>query len=145
MPDVERTVTTSTPLTRVWEYLHDFSNATDWDPPTVSCERVSGDGGLGTTYRNVSELLGQQQEVTSEVVDFVEYQRFQLAGDAGDSLQLRDTITFAENVDGGTDVTYHAEFFPSGAAKLATPLMPPALQVLASRVADSLEKTLDRL
>ena len=145
MPSVERTVSTPTPLTRVWEYLHDFSNATEWDPPTVECQRISGDGGIGTVYRNVSELLGQQQEVTFRVVDFVEYQRLQLEGDAGDSLQLCDTITFAENAEGGTDVTYHAEMKPQGAAKLATPLMPPGLELLAKRVADSLKSTLDAL
>ena len=144
MPSVERTVTTTTPLTRVWEYLHDFSNATEWGPPTKTCERIGGDGGLGTTYRNVSEILGQEQEVMFEVVGFVEYQRLQLAGDAGDALKLLDTITFAET-DEGTAVTYHAEFMPQGAAKVAGPLAKPALELLGTRVADSLEKALEDL
>lgn len=42
-------------------------------------------------------------------------------------------------------MTYHAEFEPIGAAKLATPLLPAALKVLADKVADSIEGKLNAL
>jgi uncharacterized protein YndB with AHSA1/START domain len=144
MTDVERTVTVSTPLERVWAYVSDFTTTEQWDPPTVSTTRTSGDGGVGTTYHNVSKILGTEQEVDYVVREYVERERLQLAGDAG-SVQLLDTITFAATAEGGTSVTYHAEFTPTGAAKLATPLLPAALKLLGDKVADSLREHLEEL
>ncbi|WP_228941309.1 SRPBCC family protein [Nocardioides sp. Leaf374] len=148
MPSVERTVTTHTTLPRVWDYLSDFTSTEEWDPPTQRTTRTSGDGGVGTTYHNVSSFLGSEQEVEYTVVERVEQERLVLTGDAG-SVQLRDTLTFATTAleDGttGTAVTYHAEFEPQGAAKLATPVLPAALKVLADKVASSLEERLERL
>lgn len=143
MPSVERTVTTDQPLTKVWEYLSDFTNTEEWDPPTVTTTRTAGDGGVGTTYHNVSKLLGSEQEVDYVVTEYVVEQRLQLAGDAG-SIKLLDTITF-EATASGTSVTYHAEFDPEGVAKLATPLIPAALKVLADKVAASMQEKLDQL
>ena len=143
MPDVERTVTVNTPLEKVWAYLSDFRTSEEWDPPSVSTTRTSGEGDVGTTYHNVSKLLGLETEVDYVVTEFVEHERFQLKGDAG-SIQLLDTITFARAGE-GTSVTYHAVFEPSGGAKLAEPLMPAALSVLADKVAGSLEEHLARL
>ncbi len=144
MPDVQRTVTVDKPIDVVWDYLKDFRTTEEWDPPTVSTVRTSGDGGVGTTYHNVSKILGSEQEVDYVVTDYVERERLQLKGDAG-SIDLLDTITLAIAPDGRTAVTYHAEFTPTGAAKLATPLMPAALKVLADKVADSLEEHLRKL
>lgn len=143
MPSVERTVTVDQPIEKVWAYLSDFRNTEEWDPPTVRTERVSGDGGEGTTYHNVSRLLGSEQEVTYVVTEHEENARLQLRGDAG-SIQLLDTITL-ERSDEGTSVTYHAEFTPQGAAKLAQPLLPAGLKILADQVAQSLEEKLRRL
>ena len=144
MPSVERTVTVDQPIEKVWAYLSDFTTTEQWDPPTKSTVRTSGDGGVGTTYHNVSSILGSDQDVDYTVTEFVENRRLQLEGDAGKSLKLRDTITFEPN-GAGTSVTYHAEFELQGAAKLTTPLMPPALKILADRVADSMEEKLAAL
>jgi len=143
MPSVERTVTVTQPIEKVWDYLSDFRTTEEWDPPTVSTVRTSGDGGVGTTYHNVSKLLGSEQEVDYVVTEYVVNERFQLRGDAG-SIKLLDTLTFHSAGD-QTSVTYHAEFEPEGAAKLAEPLMPPALKWLADKVAASLEEKLTRL
>lgn len=144
MPDVERTVTVSTPLPQVWDYLKDFRSSEEWDPPTVSTTRTGGDGGVGTTYHNVSKFLGSETEVDYVVTEYVEQQVLQLKGDAG-SLDLLDTITFSATPEGGTAVTYKAEFDPHGAAKLAEPLMPVALKLLADKVAESLHDRLEQL
>ncbi len=152
MPSVERTITVDQPIAKVWAYLSDFRSTEEWDPPTVSTTRTSGDGGVGTTYHNVSKMLGSETEVDYVVTDHVAERVLQLKGDAGDSLDLLDTITF-ESVPLGTDaasgtgtkVTYHAEFTPHGAAKLAEPLMPLGLKVLADKVAASMREHLERL
>lgn len=143
MPSVERTVTVDQPVERVWAYVSDWRNTEEWDPPTVSTVRTSGDGGVGTTYHNVSKFLGSEQDVHYVVTESVDSERLQLAGDAG-SIKLLDTITF-RSTGTGTEVTYHAEFTPQGAAKLAEPLMPIGLKLLADKVAASLEEHLAAL
>ena len=115
MPSVERTITVDKPVDVVWAYLSDFTNTEDWDPPTVSTVRTSGDGGVGTTYKNVSKMLGHESEVEYEVVRFEPNSVFELTGSAT-GLSLRDTITFEGDAD-TTTVTYRSEFSPHGAAK----------------------------
>lgn len=140
MPTVERTITVEKPVQAVWDYLTDFTTTEQWDPPTVSTVRTSGDGGVGTTYRNVSKMLGKEVEVEYEVVAFDPYERFELTGSAN-GMALRDTISF-ESGQETTTVTYRSEFSPQGAAKLATPLLAGGIEVLGSRVAASLEERL---
>ncbi|QIG42083.1 polyketide cyclase [Nocardioides anomalus] len=144
MASVERTITVSTPLSRVWPYLADFTTTEEWDPPTVSTTRTSGDGGVGTTYHNVSSFLGKETEADYTVVRREEESVLELEGEAG-SVGLHDTITLTGTPEGGTEVTYHAEFHPSGAAKLAEPLLPPALKVLGDKVAASMAERLEQL
>lgn len=140
MPTVERTITVPKPVSVVWDYLSDFTNTEEWDPPTVSTTRTSGDGGVGTTYKNVSSMLGHESEVDYEVVRFEPEQVFELTGSAS-GLSLRDTITFEAGRD-TTTVTYRSEFSPHGVAKLATPVIAGGIEVLGSKVAASLEKHL---
>lgn len=144
MPDVERTIEVAQPIDKVWDYLSDFRSTEEWDPPTVSTVRTSGDGGVGTIYQNTSKFLGSETEVTYEVTEYVAPQRLQLRGDAGKSLDLLDTITL-EPTATGTKVTYHAQFHTHGAAKLAEPLLPAGLKVLADKVADSMQEHLEKL
>ena len=145
MAHVERTLRTDTDIHVVWDYLTDFITTEEWDPPTQSTERTSGDGGVGTTYRNVSSFLGTETEVDYVVSAVVPLERFELRGDAGKSMDLHDTITFERRPEGGTTVTYRAEFTTHGAAKLAEPLLPPWLKILGDRVASSLQERLDAL
>ena len=143
MASVERTVTVGTPVEKVWEYLSDFTTTEDWDPPTVRTTRTSGDGGVGTTYKNVSKVLGKEREVDYVVTAYDVNQRFQLAGKAS-GLELVDTITF-EPTRTGTSVTYHSTFRPQGVAKLAAPLLPAGLKILADQVEASLQAKLSAL
>lgn len=144
MPELERTITVDTPVTTVWTYLKDFTHTEEWDPPTVRTERVSGDGGAGTRYHNVSKVLGRETEIEYVVTECVEEQRLQLRGDAG-SVDLLDTMTFAATPQGGTSLTYHLEFTPRGVAKLATPILPAAFARLADSTAAQLERSLQQL
>lgn len=143
MPSVERTITVAQPVEKVWAYLSDFTTSEEWDPPTVSTTRTSGDGGVGTTYKNVSKFLGKETEVTYEVVRSEPNRVFELTGTAS-GMGLHDIITF-EQQDGGTAVTYRSEFEPSGVAKLASPLLDGGLELLGTRVAKSLEEKLAAL
>ncbi len=59
---VERVVTTDKPLDLVYAYLSDFTNTTEWDPGTVSTERISGDGRdrmRSSPHRPLSSIIRQ--------------------------------------------------------------------------------------
>lgn len=143
MADLERTITTDADPQRVWEFLSDFTTTEQWDPPTRSTVRVSGDGGVGTVYRNTSAMLGKDVEVDYTVVEHDAPRRLRLRGTTS-SMELLDTIT-VEPDGTGSKVVYHAEFSLQGAAKLAEPLLPLGLKKLGDDAAEQLEQCLRRL
>ncbi len=61
---LQRTVETGASPAAVFAYLSDFTSTEDWDPGTVRTTRTSGDGGVGTTYDNVSKFAGRETELT---------------------------------------------------------------------------------
>ncbi|GAA5108251.1 SRPBCC family protein [Alloalcanivorax gelatiniphagus] len=143
MPHIERTITVPGRAEDVFAYLADFTTTEEWDPPTRTTELVAGEGGAGTRYRNVSKFLGKETETIYTVIIHDAPRRLELAGDAS-SMRLHDTIT-VEQQGGDVQVTYRAEFHPVGAAKLATPLLPPALKVLGDTAAKQMDTCLRRL
>ncbi len=143
MPVLKRTVATATPGSRVFPYLCDFTNAVEWDSGTVSCERIDGAGGPGTTYRNVSRFLGREVTLTY-TVEVATAPTFAITG-VNDTTRSRDTIVVRDRPDGGCEVDYIANFTFSGTARWLTPLLVVPLQVLAARTATTLRRALDRL
>lgn len=143
MPKIERTITVPGRAEEVFAYLSDFTTTEEWDPPTRTTDRVSGDGGIGTRYRNVSKFLGKEAETIYTVVALEAPHRFEVEGDTS-SMRLHDSIA-VEQTGEDVRVTYRAEFHPEGAAKLATPLLPPALKALGDAAAKQMEDCLRRL
>ncbi len=139
MTTLRRTVRTTTAPDKVFPYLADFRNATEWDSGTVSCELVSGDGGPGTVYRNVSEFAGRKVEL-DYTVEEVDQPRFVIVG-RNDTTTSRDTITVTKT-DAGSEVDYTAEFTFTGAARFLGPLMTPLLNRLGDKTAESLSTAL---
>jgi uncharacterized protein YndB with AHSA1/START domain len=139
---IQRTVSTTTPPEKVFPYLVDFRNAAEWDSGTQSCELVSGDGGPGTVYRNVSKFAGNTVEL-EYTVDAVEQPRFVIVG-RNDTTTSHDTITVTPR-DGGSTVVYRADFTFTGPARYAAPLMKPLLDRLGDRTATRLTTALERL
>ena len=114
MPTIERTITTDTPPEAVWRYLSDFTTAKEWYPVATSTVREQGDGGVGTVYRNVWRMLGQELEIEYTVVEHDAPHLIRLHGSTP-SLDLEDTI-IVEPEGTGTTVVYREEFTPHGAA-----------------------------
>jgi uncharacterized protein YndB with AHSA1/START domain len=139
---IERTVTTTSPPEKVFAYLVDFRNAQEWDSGTKTCERVSGDGGPGTVYRNVSEFMGNTVEL-EYTAETVEQPTFVIVGH-NHTTTSHDTITVTPHGSGST-VVYRAEFTFTGVARLAGPLMKPMLDRLGDKTAEQLKTSLDRL
>jgi len=143
MTTIERTVTVDRPLSKVYDYLSDFSTTNEWDPGTVETVRVSGDGGVGTAYRNTSQFGGRKTELTY-VVEKLEPQRvFALRGE-NKTVVAHDTMTFRET-PAGTEVNYVAEFEFKGPAKLVAPLLGPAFKKLGDEAEKGMREALERL
>jgi carbon monoxide dehydrogenase subunit G len=140
---VERTVRTDKPLTKVFDYLSDFTTTTDWDPGTVSTVREQGDGGVGTTYRNTSEFMGRQTELRYVVQELVPGERIKLRGE-NKTVTSTDTLTFRPAGD-QTEVTYSAEFDFKGPARYLAPLLRPALNRLGDHAEQGLRQALSNL
>jgi uncharacterized protein YndB with AHSA1/START domain len=128
---LQRTVTVDKPVEVVFAYLADFSTTTEWDPGTVLTERLHGDGGIGTTYRNVSTFLGRQTQLEYVVQEFVPGERVRLRGENRTVVAV-DTMTFGRAGKGGTEVTYQAEFTFKRLARLLAPLLRPAFARLGT-------------
>ncbi len=143
MSTVSRTVRTDASPQQVFDYLSDFTTTEEWDPGTVSTERVSGDGGVGTVYRNVSKFLGNETELTYTTIDLREGALVQMRGE-NKTVTATDTISITPDGTGSV-VEYTAEFDWHGAAKLATPILAPALKKLGDDTEKSLHEHLGRL
>ncbi len=142
MTTLRRSIRTITPPAKVFPYLADFANAAQWDSGTVSCERVSGDGGPGTVYRNVSRFAGREVELLY-TTESAEEPTFVVVG-RNETTVSRDTIVVtAEGT--GSRVDYTAEFTFTGIARFLGPVMRPLLDRLGDQTAEQLARTLDRL
>lgn len=138
----QRIVTTGADPRRVHEYLADFTNATEWDHGTVSCDLVSGDGGPGSVYRNISTFGGREVEVMYTVED-VTYPNVELIGRNGKT-SLHDRIRVDEHGE-GSSVQYDAELTSDGVLKLAEPVMALLFKRLADKTEHTLAQALGRL
>lgn len=141
---MSRTFTVDRPIDEVYDYLSDFTTTEEWDSGTVRTTRVSGDGGVGTTYHNVSKFFGREVEVEYVVERVVPGQVFALRGEnSGKSMVAHDTMTFRE-VPGGTEVTYAATFDFKGPWKLVAPFTKPTFNKLFDDGAKGMREALER-
>ncbi len=143
MKSLERTVRVDKPLAQVYDYLVDFENSEEWDAGTVRTTRVSGDGGVGTTYENVSRFLGRESELTYVVIALEPQRTIALRGE-NKTVVAHDTITLSGD-EQSTEVRYAAEFEFRGVAKYLEPLLTLPLKRLGDDAQDSLQIALDRL
>lgn len=131
MVDVERVFTVTAQRDAIQDYLRDFARAEEWDPGTVSCSQSSsGPVAVGTTWTNVSEFRGKETELTYTLTRD-EPGHLQFVGE-NKTVTSTDDITLTP-VDGGTRVTYHADFEFHGLAKLAVPFVKGELEELGDK------------
>jgi len=115
------TVESAKSIDEAFAYMADFTTTTEWDPATVVTEKLSGDGGLGSRYRNVTEFNGTQTQLEYVVTDFRSNDRVELRGE-NKTLTAVDTMTFRKT-SSGTRVTYTAEFTFKGVYRLVSPFL----------------------
>jgi carbon monoxide dehydrogenase subunit G len=116
------TVESPRPPAAVFDYIADFSTNAEWDPGTISADRV-GDGpvGLGSEFHLVVSFLGRTSELTYRIVEYERPHLVTLRGENAAMISL-DRIT-VEPWNGGTRLTYAADLRPKGAARLAGPVL----------------------
>ena len=140
---LQRSVETTASPAKVFAYLSDFTNTEEWDPGTVRTTRVSGDGGVGTTYANTSKVAGRETELTYVGEEHVPDSRFVLRG-TNKTVTATDTMEIAP-VGAGSKVTYTADFEFQGLAKLVVPFMGGAFKKLGDEAEEGLRTALAKL
>ena len=140
---LERTVRTDKPLDAVFAYLSDFTTTTEWDPGTVETVRVSGDGGVGTVYRNTSKFAGRETQLTYTVVELVPGEKFALRGE-NKTVKALDTMTFTA-AGTGTEVRYSADFDFGLLTPVLSVLMRPFFKKLGDEAQRGMSEALARL
>ncbi len=141
---IERTVEVDRSVSEVYAYLADFTTTTEWDPGTVSTTLIQGDGGVGTTYQNVSKFLGNTTELVYEVTEHQPDELIALRGENKTVVAL-DTMTFVATPSGGTRVTYSADFAFHGPAKWIAPLLAPAFKRLGDHAEEGMKRSLSTM
>lgn len=146
MLSAHRTFTTITPPDVVFAYLSDFTRAEEWDPGTVECTRLEGDGGVGTRYRNVSSFLGRTTTVEYVAEELTEPSFLHFRGH-NEQFTGHDRIRLQPPEDGGTgtQVSYDAEFTFHGVSRLVVPIVALYLPRLAKKTVATMRDRLDRI
>ncbi|MEO9322893.1 SRPBCC family protein [Nocardioides sp. C4-1] len=142
MPVVARTLTVEASIASVWQFVSDFTTTEEWDPPTVSTARTSGDGGLGSTYRNVMKFHGSRTEV-----DYVMTERDpeHVAAWRGTArgLVVLTRISLSALPGGLVEVRYESRLTPVD--EEVTPLDLDEVEALVDLAAESLLDSLEHL
>ncbi|MHA3701561.1 SRPBCC family protein [Jatrophihabitans sp. YIM 134969] len=144
MPVVERTVVTTSSLDVVWPYLTDFTTVTQWDPNTPDSRLVEGEGEVGSKYAITSVFRKRTTHLEYVVTDVEPRERFVLHGE-NRTVSVVEDMRFAATPEGGTQVTYRAEFTFHGAAKLASPFLGGALEGIGDDAERGMQTALDAL
>ena len=136
--------TLETPLDRAaaFAYIADWDGQAEWDPNTVSAERI-GEGGPEVGARYALEVKMGRRAVPMEyrITELVEPERLVLVGE-GSGVWTEDVITFTE-IEGGTRVDYVAEIKLSGLLGLAQPLLGRAFDGIAKGAVEGMKRELD--
>lgn len=139
---VERIFTVSRSPEDVFDYLSDFANTNDWDPGTLETTRITGDGGLGTTYANRSEFMGRTVDLTYETIGFDRPTYFACRGN-NKSSTATDSMTFTRDGE-RTQIRYRADFEFRGLVRLLAPfVVRPKLGALADETVAQIKLALE--
>lgn len=135
------TVTSRQPPAEVFDYVADLSTNAEWDPGTISAERLGeGPVGLGAEFRLVVSFLGRTSRLTYRIVEYDRPTLVAFRGENGAVVSL-DRIT-VEPSGPGTLLTYDARLTPKGAARLAHPLLALAFRRVGDHALAGLREAL---
>lgn len=121
----------------VFAFVFEPANAAKWQEGVVLAEFTSeGPLGMGSTWRNVSKMIGREIDLEFEVTDYDPPHRLCYTSISG-PVQTKTCVTF-ESQNGGTLMTFSGEGKPSGFLKMAE-------GILRKRLESQFEKNLNKL
>ena len=129
------------PPAAVFDYIADFTTNAEWDPGTISAERL-GDGpiGIGAEFRLVVSFLGRTSRLTYRTVEYDRPNVVTFRGENAAVVAL-DRIT-VEPWNDGTRLTYTARLTPKGATRLDGPLLTLAFRRVGDNALAGLREAL---
>lgn len=141
---VERTFTVARPVEEVFDRLSDFTRTNEWDPATIDTERTSGDGGVGTTYSSLTELLGRKVELVFETVELERPTTLVFRGNEKDTW-LTHTLALSADAGGaGTSVRHRTDYVLPTASAIRTAMFGRRrLEALADETVTLMRETLE--
>lgn len=131
MAHYRATIDVDAPRDVVWDHLHDFATAEQWDPGVVRArQKTRGSVRMGTRYQLTVRVLGLPVPFTYDVVGFAP--RHVVSLESGNRLvSLVDTIRFSDTPT-GTRVEYTADLTPRGPLGVTDPLWQAAFDRIAA-------------
>jgi len=136
MAHAQQTVTVQRPVDDVFAYLADGTNNRRWRDGVLEIERVSGDGGVGTTYRQVLKGPGGRRIEGDYRV--TAYEEPRLLGFEVVAGPVRPVGRYELAADGAqvTTLTFTLDAQPKGIMKLMGGMIAKQMQGEVSHLAD---------
>ncbi len=126
-----------------FDYLADFSRASEWDPGIADARRLSaGPTTVGSRFEVIALFRGKQQRFEYVVTAYDEGRRIALRGEGAKALS-DDTIT-VEARNGRTCVTYEADLRLTGVYRMAEHFLGPTFTRMGDDALAGLKTQLDR-
>lgn len=134
------TIEIDRPIDKVFEYVADPNNRSQWDKDLVETRRTSeGELGVGATSVDVYSMGGRRMEFQTSIIDWSPPNALAWRGVAG-SMAAEGHWTFAET-DRGTRVDLAMEMSTSNLLfKLMSPLMSGQIKKQMATNADSMKR-----
>jgi carbon monoxide dehydrogenase subunit G len=141
MVHLEEIITVPATPEAAFDYVADFTTTVEWDPGIARATRVAGDDpGVGSRYQVISVFNGRELTLEYETRHHDRPTRLVFAG-GNERFESVDTITF-EPADGGTRITYAADFSMKGVLRLAEPFLRTRFDEVAKKAVVGLERAL---
>lgn len=142
MAHYKATVPSKLDPAKAFALMADFANAQLWDPATNSSRQIGGGPvDVGARFELEMEILGRENSIVYEIVEYDSPARVVLRGENAGSVSI-DEISVAP-AGTGSAVTYEATVTMKGAFKAIGPLFAPLFKRMGDEAKESIGPWLD--
>ncbi len=141
MKTIQETVIVNRPVQEVFSFMSNGENGPRFELELVESKRLSGDGGVGTMYRDVRQIMGMRMPANRTVTVYEPNHRFQLRSALG-PMQAEGTVLI-EPAAGSAKVTTMLTVKGSGPFQLLEPLFARILHRQMKLNVQQLKKVLE--
>ena len=123
----EKSIIIQRPIEKVFAFVSDLQNATQWQSGVLEVRRVTeGPLGIGTQFAFVRKFMGRKMEAISEFVAYEPNSKVVFKNNSG-PMDFENSYLF-EATDEDTRLTSILEMQPKGFISLAEPLIDAGLK-----------------